>query len=422
MKAAILTLGTELTRGELVDQNGAWLADELTSLGLDVLAQLTVDDDRERIERALGGLAPEVDVVVATGGLGPTSDDLTAESVASLLGEPLIRHHDVIDRIQQLWRSRGREMPPSNAKQADLPESAQILPNPVGTAPGFRVTIEGADAFFMPGVPREMRRIFTDSVAPALAPRVSRRSHQIHLRTFGRSESDLADALTGVEEAYPGVTLGYRAHFPEIELKVLARAGDELASERLAAEAAAELHRRLGDAIFGDRDDTFPGVVGRELRDRGLTLALAESCTGGLVGAKLTSVPGSSDFLLFDAVVYANSAKEKVLGVSPETLRGYGAVSGEAAAQMAEGARRIVDADLAVSITGVAGPGGGTDEKPVGTVWFGLARRDRPTHSFVRDLHMFGDRERIRELAAYVAMECVRRAAHGRPLPGESRH
>jgi len=194
---------------------------------------------------------------------------------------------------------------------------------------------------------------------------------------------------------------------------VLARAGDELASERLAAEAAAELHRRLGDAIFGDRDDTFPGVVGRELRDRGLTLALAESCTGGLLGAKLTSVPGSSEFLLFDAVVYANSAKEKVLGVSPETLRGYGAVSGEAAAQMAEGARRIVDADLAVSITGVAGPGGGSPGKPVGTVWVGLAG---PDGGRARKLSLPSgwSRTRIRQSAAHHALAWLLRVLEER--------
>jgi len=421
MRAAILTLGTELTRGELVDQNGAWMADELTTLGLDVLAQLTVDDDAERIERALRGLAAEVDVIVATGGLGPTSDDLTAASVAHVLGEELVRREDILAQLEERWRSRGGDMPASNRKQADLPASAEILPNPVGTAPGFAVRIGGAEAFFMPGVPREMRRIFTDTIAPRLASRAKRRSHQLHLRTFGRTESDLACALEGIEQAHPGVTLGYRAHFPEIELKVLARAEDEVNAEHLAQAAAEEVRGRLGDTIFGERDDTFPGVVGRELRDRGLRLALAESCTGGLLGAKLTSVPGSSEFLVFDAVVYANSAKEKVLGVNPETLRGHGAVSGETAAQMAEGARRVVDADLAISITGVAGPGGGTDEKPVGTVWFGVARRDHDLHVFRRDLQMFGDRERIRELATYVAMECIRRVARGKPLPGERR-
>ncbi len=419
MKAATLTLGTELTRGELVDTNGAWLADELTSLGVEVLAQLTVDDDPGRIERAVSALAADVDVIVVTGGLGPTSDDRTAASVASLLGEELVRHPGVLERVRELWRSRGREMPASNAKQADLPASASVLPNPMGTAPGFRVRVAGADAFFMPGVPREMRRIFVDSVAPALAPRVARRSHQIHLRTFGRSESDLADALEGIEQAHPGITLGYRAHFPEIELKVLARAGDELAAEQLAAEVAEELRRRLGRTIFGERDDTFPGVVGRELRDRGLSLALAESCTGGLVGAKLTSVPGSSEYLLLDAVVYANSAKEKLLGVRQETLRGFGAVSAETAAQMAEGARRVAAADLAVSVTGIAGPGGGTDEKPVGTVYFGVARAGARTHTFLRNLP--GDRERIRELAAYVAMESIRRAARGERLPGAAK-
>lgn len=418
MKAAILTLGTELTRGELVDTNGPWLAAELTALGLEVIEQVTVDDDDTRIAQALRRVAHGVDVVLATGGLGPTSDDRTAAVVAQVLGEPLVRHEDVLSRLRERWLSRGAPMPASNEKQADAPASATLLPN-IGTAPGFHVRIDGADAYFMPGVPREMKHIFTESIAPALASRVERRSYQIHLRTFGRTESDLADALAGIEDAYPGVTLGYRAHFPEIELKVLARADRAADAETKAEEVAAELRERLGPVVFGGRDDTFEGVVGAALRARKLTLALAESCTGGLIGAKLTSVPGSSEFLLLDAVVYANSAKEAVLGVHRSLLDAHGAVSAEVASAMAEGVRALSGADLAVSITGIAGPGGGTEDKPVGTVWFGVSGAGRKGHTFRRRLP--GDRERVRELAAYVALEAIRRLAAGARLPGEPR-
>jgi nicotinamide-nucleotide amidase len=209
----------------------------------------------------------------------------------------------------------------------------------------------------------------------------------------------------------PGVVLGYRASFPEIEVKVFARADNEPEAERKARQVADEVRARLGDAVYGERDDAFADVVGRALRHRGLTLALAESCTGGLLGSMLTSVPGSSDYLLVDALTYANSAKTKLLGVSPETLRAHGAVSEETAASMAEGALRLAGSDLALSITGIAGPGGGTEHKPVGTVWFGLARKNAPTQTKMRRLP--GDRSRIRTLAAYVGLRTIWRATQG---------
>jgi nicotinamide-nucleotide amidase len=412
MTAALLSIGTELTRGELVNTNAAWLAEELTKLGFEVVEHATVDDDIDRIVTLLRRLSETHRIVIATGGLGPTSDDLTTAAAAKAAGLALRREQSVVEDIRRKFEAFGRVMPESNAKQADFPEGASVLSNPVGTAPGFALDMGGARFFFMPGVPREMKHIFGESIVPAIAALAERLTHQVHIKTFGMTESGVAQALRGVEDEFPGIKLGYRAHFPEIEVKVHARADSAAQAERLSHAAAEKVRAILGTAVFGGEADSFAEVVGNALRDRGKTLAVAESCTGGQVGEMLTRAPGASNYLLLDAVVYANSAKEAVLGVSPELLRAHGAVSAESAAAMAEGVLRIAGADLAVSITGVAGPGGGTDDKPVGTVWFGLARKGEPTVTLHRKLPW--SRDRIQTLSSYIALELVRRAVLGR--------
>ncbi len=419
MTAAVLSIGTELTRGELVNTNAAWLGEELTKLGFEVTEHATVDDDLQRIVTLIQRFAELHQVVLVTGGLGPTSDDLTTEAAARAAGVGLRRNERVVDGIRQKFEAFGRVMPDSNAKQGDFPEGAEVLPNPVGTAPGFAMTLGEARFFFAPGVPREMKRIFAESILPAIAPLAEPRTHQVHIRTFGMTESGVAQALHGLEKKHEGLTLGYRAHFPEIEVKVHVRASSAVEAERQSDSIAEEVRILLGDAVFGGRDDSFSEVVGRALRDKGKTLAVAESCTGGRVGEMLTRVPGASDYLLLDAVVYANSAKEAVLGVSQEVLRAHGAVSSETATAMAEGALRVAGADIAVSITGIAGPGGGTEDKPVGTIWFGLARRGEPTITKHRKLPW--GRDRVQILSAYIALELVRRAALGRSFDLDGR-
>jgi nicotinamide-nucleotide amidase len=411
MIAAVLSIGTELTRGELVNSNAAWLAEQLTTLGFTVHTQLTVDDDIPRIVAALTALAVDHQLIVSTGGLGPTTDDLTTEAVAKALAVPLVRDQHALDRMRGFFASRGRSMSATNEKQADFPEGADILANDVGTAPGFGVMFGQCRLFVMPGVPREMKHLFSDRIVPRIANLAVCKSHQIHLRTFGLPESQLGEQLQGVEEQHPGVIIGYRAHFPEIELKILAQAEDRAAAERLAEKAADEVKRRVGEIIFGGREDTFAGAVGRTLRDRGLTLSVAESCTGGLVGSMLTSVPGSSDYLLLDAVTYSNSAKTSVLGVGEETLRAYGAVSEETAIAMVQGVLRVSGAELGVSVTGIAGPGGGSDEKPVGTVW--IAVGSRAGAMFARRFKFWGGRDWVQTLSAYTALRMVQKLASG---------
>jgi nicotinamide-nucleotide amidase len=405
MTCAVLCTGTELTRGELVNTNASWLSSELTDLGFEVTEQAVVDDDAKRIASSLERLALGARVIVCTGGLGPTTDDLTTSAVAAVLGVKLVRDEASLDHIRRRVEKHGRTLTESNSKQADFPEGADILPNPIGTAAGFAVRVGQALAFFLPGVPREMKRMFEEQVTPRIRALAPNDAFQIRLRTFGLPESVVGERLAGIEQPGSGVTIGYRAHFPEIEVKVLARAETHGAAREACDKATAEARQRLGEFVYGEGDDTFAGVVGRALRAKGCTLAIAESCTGGLVGHMITREPGASDFLVVDAVTYANSAKSRVLGIEEETIRWHGAVSREVAAAMAEGVRRVSGADVALALTGVAGPGGGTDEKPVGLVFIAVAT-ERGTE--VKERNFVGDRHQIQTLASYAGLQLVR--------------
>lgn len=419
MSAAVLTIGTEITRGEIVDSNAAWLASRLTDLGFEVLAVDTVDDDRARIVAALHRLAVQARVIVVTGGLGPTTDDLTAECAATAASVDLVRDEASLEHIRRRLALFGRTLTPSNAKQADVPRGSDVLGNPVGTAPAFAVRIGAADCYFMPGVPKEMKPIFDDLVTPRIGPLARNDSFQVVLRTYGLPESIVGERLDGLEAQNPGLTIGYRATFPEVEVKVRVRSDDHHAARTAAERIANEVRTRLGEFVYGEQDDTFAAAVGRALRSRGYSLGIAESCTGGLVGALLTEVPGSSDYLLLDAVTYSNAAKERVLGVPSEVLIGHGAVSSECVSSMAEGVRRVSGADVAVSVSGIAGPSGGSAEKPVGLVFFAVATAEG-THVVKKNFP--GDRSRVQRGAAFFALSLVRDACGGRlPVPAAPR-
>lgn len=404
--AAVFSIGTELTRGEIINTNANWLAAELTGLGFTVRYIDCVDDDQARIGEALHRLAKDVAVIICTGGLGPTTDDLTTEAVARALGVPLERDEPSVEALERRFAAIGRPMTANNLKQADFPRGADIMPNRKGSAPGFCVRIGEAMAFFTPGVPVEMRHLFDTQIKPRIEAMSPRTHFQIRLHCFGETESRIGELMTGVEQDFPGVVLGYRPHFPEIELKVLAQAGDVRAAERLALAAAAEVRKRLGTIIFAEGETNFVATTATALRARKGTLALAESCTGGLLSKLLTAEP-ASDYYLGAIVCYANSAKESLLGVRPQTLLAYGAVSEETACEMAQGARKALGSDYALAITGIAGPTGGTDDKPVGLVYIALATPDGV--KAVRN-QFRGDRERIQTYAAYRALDLLRQA------------
>jgi len=405
MSAAILCIGTELTRGELQNSNATWLAESLTTIGFDVQAIDCVDDERERIEAALARLSSAHEVVVCTGGLGPTTDDITTECAARLAGVELIRDEPSLELIRERLLRFGRQMARSNEKQADFPRGSRILPNANGTAPGFELALGRARCYFMPGVPFEMKAMFEAHVEPTLTPLLSDRHFQVLIRTFGLPESEVNDRLAGIE-AELGVTIGYRATLPEIEVKVLARAPDLARARAIAERAALAVHTRLGsDVIFGEGKVRFPEAVCQLLESKGQTLALAESCTGGLVSELLTAHSGASTVFRGGAVTYANDAKIGLLGVPAVLLARYGAVSAEVARAMAEGARLAFNSDVALALTGIAGPTGGSEDKPVGLVHCAVATADGLSE---RRFVFSGNREQVRRRAAFAGLSLVR--------------
>lgn len=407
MTAAVLCIGTELTRGELLNSNATWLAESLTRIGLEVTAVDCVDDDRGRIEAYLRRLSAEHQVLVCTGGLGPTTDDITTECAARVAGVELVRDEASFEHIKERLRRYGRpELAASNAKQADFPLGARILPNPNGTAPGFGVKLGSCAAYFMPGVPQEMKGMFDKSITPDLAALVTEARHQIVLRCFGLPESEVNDRLAGVEAQY-GVIIGYRASLPEIEVKVLASASSREAALDVAQRAAADVRTRLGDFVYGEGFGSLPEHVASLLAQRGLTLAIAESCTGGLAAELLTRIPGSSRYFLGGVVAYANEVKAQLLGVPTELIAAHGAVSTEVARAMAEGVRQRLGADLGLAFTGIAGPDGGTAEKPVGLVHWALATASG-TQAAQRVF--VGDRNSVRRRAAFAGLDLIRRS------------
>jgi len=367
-----------------------------------------VDDDRERIEQALTRLSLAHDVLLCTGGLGPTTDDITTECAARLAGAPLQRDTASLEAIRERLSRFGRQMAGSNAKQADFPAGSRILPNPNGTAPGFELKLNRALAYFMPGVPFEMKAMFETHVAPVVAPLLRERHFQVLLRTFGLPESEVNDRLSGIEAEFD-VTIGYRATMPEIEVKVLARASVLEAARARAELASAAVRVRLGEeVVFGEGKARFPELLCQALAADGLTLALAESCTGGLVAELLTAHAGASAVFRGSAVTYANEAKTALLGVPAELISVHGAVSAEVARAMAAGARTIFGADLALALTGIAGPGGGSPEKPVGLVHYAVASESGTTD--VRAV-FGGNREQVRRRAAFAGLALVRTVA-----------
>ncbi len=411
--AAIISTGDELTSGRTTDTNAGFIADKLFELGIEVVAILTVGDRPQRLQWVWKQALAQAHVVIGTGGLGPTADDLTTETVAALFGRSLVVNEAVVERIRQLFALSNRPMPANNLKQATFPEGAVIIPNPHGTAPGYRLAVGSASeprhVVVLPGVPREMKPMLVDSVMPWLASlggeaRVGHRTFQ----TFGISESGLDQAISGI----PGEgQWSFRANFPEISVRVVVRG--EGIEDRLEAFAR-EVYARLGPFVYGERESTMEAVVGSLLRERGLTIGVAESCTGGLVAHRLTNVPGSSAYFRGGVNAYANDVKERLLGVPPELLAAHGAVSEQVAAAMAEGARKALETSLAVAITGVAGPDGGTVEKPVGTVCFGLAQGGGP--AVTRRYQLWGNREWVKLLASQIALDWVRRCVLGLPL------
>jgi nicotinamide-nucleotide amidase len=408
-RAAIVSTGDELTTGRIVDSNSSWIADKLFEIGIDVTCVITVGDYPDRLEWAWREAAARADLVVSTGGKWPTADDITSETVARVVGAPLHEDADAAAHVRGLFASIGREMPANNLKQALVPVGATIIPNRLGTAPGYRTACGSTQLVVLPGVPREMKPMLEETVLPWLR---GQRGGAVHLarvfQTFGITESGLDELVAGVVDPAEG-RLSFRASFPEVSMRIVVHGDPDEAQQRL-TRAAARVRERLGPYCYGEGGVTMEEVAGFALRERGLRVATAESCTGGLVGHRLTNVPGSSAWVRGGVVAYANEVKESVLGVRTPTLAEHGAVSAETAGEMAEGVRRVLGAELGLAITGIAGPDGGTAEKPVGTVCFGLAAESGTVSARYQ---LWGTRDWVKLLASQVALDWLRRHALG---------
>lgn len=409
--AGIVAIGSEMLGPLRQDTNSLWLSARLEEVGIPVVRKAIVGDDPALIRDELDHAARDTSYVFTTGGLGPTADDVTVAAVAAWLGAPLSRDEPFLEKMRQRFARRGFEMPACNEKQADFIVGARVLENPRGTAPGFWGRRGETEIVILPGVPSEMKEIMESSVLPVLRERsggvVGRRRV---LRIAGMGESAVEELVAPLYEKWKDDPVTILASPGEVQLHLAVTGEPRQAEERLEAMAS-DFRGVLGGRIFGEDSEDLARVVGRLLRESRRTLALAESCTGGMVSSLLTDVPGSSEYFLGSVVSYANAAKAALLGVHEETLRQRGAVSEQSALEMARGVREKFDSDLAVSVTGIAGPDGGSAEKPVGTVYFGLAVR--LGEGLAKKRLFVGDRAVVRRAASIQALELLRRHLAG---------
>ncbi|MBI5863607.1 MAG: competence/damage-inducible protein A [Planctomycetes bacterium] len=373
-RAWIISIGTELTLGQSVDTNSAWLSQQLAALGIRVERHVTIADEHAPLVDVLRQSAGSSDLVVVTGGLGPTDDDLTRAALAEAANTRLERDQAALERIRAFFAKRNRPMPERNCVQADVPIGGRSLPNDRGTAPGVFIAMCGTAIYALPGVPFEMKAMFEAQVAPEIRTAAKGRVVRSRVvRTFGRPESEIGEQLSDLMARGRNPEVGTTADMGDIGVRINAIADSAEACDALLEREEREVRRRLGPAVYGRDADTLAVAVGRMLAERGQTVSVAESCTGGMLGAILTDVPGSSRYFLGGVIAYANEVKIKRLDVPAELLRRHGAVSEETAAAMAAGARAAFESTYALATTGVAGPDGGSPEKPVGMVCFGIA-------------------------------------------------
>jgi nicotinamide-nucleotide amidase len=405
--AEIITIGTEMLLGDLVDTNTAWLSSRLAALGVGVYRHTTVGDNRDRIIAALGEAASRADLVITTGGLGPTSDDLTNECLAAVTDREMIEYPEAREHVDEMFRKFGRKPTLNNYKQALFPEGTKLIRNPLGTAMGALLEADGTLFATLPGVPSEMKRMFEEMLEPQIRARSDGSIVSRTLWFAGIGESALAEQVQDFLDA-TDPTVAPLAGQGKVRLRITTRAATQEEAEEKIAPVEKEILSRLGEYYFGEDDETLESAVGRLLKERGATLALAESCTGGLLAKRLTDIAGSSAYFKEGLITYSNESKERWLGVTHEMLLEHGAVSESVARKMAEGVRKIAGTDYGLSVTGIAGPDGGTKEKPVGLVFVGLSDAEG---TFVEKLDLSAwarSREAIRERSANRAFDLLR--------------
>jgi nicotinamide-nucleotide amidase len=410
MIAEVLATGHEIISGNLVDSNSAHIARALEAAGLEVVRHTSVGDDMGRLVDVIKEVGGRADIAVVTGGLGPTFDDITAAAAARAAGVELVMNNTALKSVEEAFKTRKRFMSPSNKKQALLPNGSECLLNPVGTAPGFHQKIGQCLFFFLPGVPFEMERMLADMVMPRIeAVTGSDRDIRIlkTISVFGLAESAVGEQVGGLTTEFPKIKLGIRAKFPEIQIKLYGHGSNEDVLLHEMEKASKWILNKVGTRAFAMDNRSMEAVIGDLLRQNQATLAVAESCTAGLISHLLTNVPGSSGYFLFAGVTYSNDSKERILGVSSHTLEQYGAVHEQTVKEMSAGVRRLANATYGLATSGIAGPDGGTDDKPIGTVCVGLAtEHSLESHQFY---FPFGNRLMKKKIFAMAAMDVLRR-------------
>jgi nicotinamide-nucleotide amidase len=407
VRCDVLAIGTELLLGQIVDTNSAWIGEQLAAAGIDTFEHRKVGDNLPRMVEALHGLLRHADAVIVCGGLGPTPDDVTREAVADVMGAPLERRADLVEHIASMFGTRGRDMPANNLRQADVPKGGDVIPNPIGTAPGLQceIDVDGATkvVYAVPGVPYEMRQMVTDHVLPDLLERSGERAVIVSrsLKTWGTSESGLAEMIADRVDTQTNPTIAFLARGIEgLYVRMTAKAATAAEATELIDREDRQLRRVLGDLVFAIDDETMEHAVLTRLAARGWSLGVAESLTGGLIGARIADVPGASATFRGSITSYATDVKRDLLDVTTEHV-----VSRACAEQMADGARRALGADVGISATGVAGPDQ-LDDQPVGTVWFGLALPGLPVEAV--ETRLPGDRFRVRQFATITLLNLLR--------------
>jgi len=405
MRVELIAVGDELLDGQTVDTNSAWLGRRLSAVGAEVFWKTTVGDRGRDIVSAVRLALKRADLTVVTGGLGPTGDDVTVEAVAKALGLPLQRRPAIERKIRSFLSGRGIEVLPGHLKQALLPRGCRVMQNDVGTAPGFTVQKRGSIVAALPGVPMEMRAMAERRLLPFVRGRITGRAARWRVLKFvGIGETALEQRIGSLAGA-ANPKVAFLPQQGEVHLRLTATAPTERQAQRLIEQAQAKVIAAAGEFFIGSDDETLESAIGELLRQRKLTLAIAESCTGGLIGNMITNVPGSSDYFLMGVIAYSNEAKAKMLGVRSEMIARHGAVSAEVATAMAQGVRRRAGADVAIAVTGIAGPTGGTKAKPVGLVYIAASGEG---WTVVKENRFAGDREAIKRRSAITALALLR--------------
>jgi nicotinamide-nucleotide amidase len=404
MKAIIISVGNELTTGQTIDTNSAYLSRQLAVRGIAVLQHVTVPDDKQATTQAIRLAAEQADVVIVSGGLGPTEDDLSRAALADALNCPLVMDPKCLADMETFFKLRNWRMNDVNKVQAMIPAQAQAIPNKVGTAPGIAARLGNCRIFVVPGVPSEMEWMFGNAIAPALPSQAGIILHRI-VHTIGAGESDVGAKIADLMQRGANPLVGTTVAAGMVSIRIVTHAPSQADANTQAEAIIQTLHDRLGDLIIGQDDQTLPVVLGQLLRENGQTLASAESCTGGLIGKMMTDIAGSSDYYLGGVISYSNRLKTNLLGVSEQMLSEHGAVSQAVALAMAKGCRQAAGSDWAIAVTGIAGPGGATQAKPVGLVYIGLVGPGvEETHRQI----MPGSRDIVRLRSALAAMNYLR--------------